>query len=30
MPQALETKLPDAYRIGQVTEKTGKPIRITS
>jgi len=24
----LETKLPDAYRIGQVTERTGKPIRI--
>jgi len=27
---ALEKKMPDAYRIGHVTEKTGKPIRITS
>jgi selenide,water dikinase len=26
----LEMKLPDAYRIGQVTERTGKPIRLTS
>jgi selenide,water dikinase len=25
----LETKLPDAYRIGQVTERKDKPIRIT-
>ncbi len=25
----LEAKLPDAYRIGQVTERTGKPIRLT-
>jgi selenide, water dikinase len=25
----LETKLPDAYRIGQVTERKGKPIRLT-
>lgn len=25
----LEMKLPDAYRIGQVTERTGKPIRLT-
>jgi selenide,water dikinase len=24
----LETKLPDAYRIGQVTERTSKPIRL--
>ena len=24
----LETKLPDAYRIGQVTERKGKPIRF--
>jgi selenide, water dikinase len=26
----LETKLPDAYRIGQVTERQGKPIVLTS
>jgi len=26
----LEMKLPDAYRIGQVTERTSKPIRLTS
>jgi selenide, water dikinase len=26
----LETKLPDAYRIGQVTEKQNKPIVLTS
>jgi selenide,water dikinase len=25
----LETKLPDAYRIGQVTERKSKPIRLT-
>jgi selenide,water dikinase len=25
----LETKLPDAYRIGQVTERKEKPIRLT-
>jgi selenide, water dikinase len=25
---ALEKKMPDAYRIGQVTERTGKPIRL--
>jgi selenide, water dikinase len=25
----LEKKMPDAYRIGQVTERTGKPIRLT-
>jgi selenide,water dikinase len=25
----LETKLPDAYRIGQVTERKDKPIRLT-
>jgi len=25
----LETKLPDAYRIGQVTEREDKPIRLT-
>jgi selenide,water dikinase len=25
----LEMNLPDAYRIGQVTERTGKPIRLT-
>jgi len=24
----LKTKLPDAYRIGQVTERTSKPIRL--
>ena len=24
----LEKKMPDAYRIGQVTERTGKPIRL--
>jgi selenide,water dikinase len=26
----LETKLPDAYRIGQVTERQRKPIVLTS
>ncbi len=25
---AFEKKMPDAYRIGQVTERTGKPIRL--
>jgi hypothetical protein len=24
----LEKKMPDAYRIGRVTERTGKPIRL--
>jgi selenide,water dikinase len=28
--EALQTKLPDAYRIGQVTERQAKPIRLTS
>jgi selenide,water dikinase len=27
--EALQMKLPDAYRIGQVTEKQRKPIRLT-
>jgi selenide, water dikinase len=26
--QSLEKQMPDAYRIGQVTERTGKPIRL--
>ena len=25
---ALERKMPDAYRVGHVTERTGKPIRL--
>jgi hypothetical protein len=24
----LEKKMPDAYRIGRVTERTSKPIRL--
>jgi selenide,water dikinase len=28
--ETIQTKLPDAYRIGQVTERQAKPIRLTS